>query len=222
MIIANPAAAGKCFFHRCDPVRSASVAFWNPVATSIMYDFAVEFPRGLKYDEFLARHGTDEHRRRWNSVFDRVQLTANQRELLSGFVRPMKVICLAGAWCGDCVNQCPIFERFAQTSPKIDTRYFDRDAHPDLQATLRICGGNRIPMLVFMSEDDQFLGLYGDRTLAKYQQMAVDQLGPACPTGITPPHQALLDATTREWLIEFERIQLMLRLSSRLRQKHSD
>jgi len=101
-------------------------------------------------------------------------------------------------------------------------RYFDRDMHTDLQTAVRICGGKRIPFLVFLSEDDQLLGLYGDRTLAKYRQMAVDQLGPACPSGIEPPHQSLLDATTQEWLNEFERIQLMLRLSSRLRQKHGD
>ena len=100
--------------------------------------------------------------------------------------------------------------------------YFDRDVHSDLTAALQLCGGNRVPVLVFLSEDDQFLGLYGDRTLSKYRQMAVDQLGPSCPTGIHPPHQALLDAVTQEWLNEFERAQLMLRLSSRLRQLHGD
>ena len=194
----------------------------NSAAGCSMYDFAAEFQRGLKYDEFLDRHATDEHRRRWKSVHERVQLTAVQRELLSGFVRQMKVLCVAGAWCGDCVNQCPIFQRFAEISPKIEIRYLDRDAHPDVQAAVRICGGNRVPILVFLSEDGDFLGLYGDRTLAKYQQMAALQLGPACPSGITPPHQSLLDATTQEWLNEFERIQLMLRLSSRLRQKHGD
>jgi len=207
-IIANRQAAGKC------------VSPDNHLTA--MYDFAAEFPRGRKYGEFLARYGTDEHRRRWNGVYERVQLTAPQHQLLAGFTRQMRVLCLAGAWCGDCVNQCPIFQRFADASPTIDVRYFDRDMHTDLQTAVRICGGKRIPFLVFLSEDDQLLGLYGDRTLAKYRQMAVDQLGPACPSGIEPPHQSLLDATTQEWLNEFERIQLMLRLSSRLRQKHGD
>jgi hypothetical protein len=186
-----------------------------------MYNFAAEFPRGLKYGEFLTQYGTDERRRRWSGVYDRVQLTAAQRELLGGFTRAMKVLCVT-SWCGDCVNQCPIFQRFVDVSPAIDVRYFDRDFHTDLQRAVRICAGERIPIVVFLSEDDQFCGIFGDRTLAKYRQMAVDQLGPACPTGIEPPHQSLLDATTQEWLNEFERIQLMLRLSSRLRQKHRD
>jgi hypothetical protein len=202
-----------------------------------MFDFAAKFSEGLNYHDFLARHSTDEHRRRWAAVYERVQLTAQQREELAGFVRQMKVLCVAGAWCGDCVNQCPIFQRFAEAAPKggsagaspsqaashsLDVRYFDRDVHADLQAELRICGGNRVPMVVFLSEDDQFLGLYGDRTLAKYRQLAVDQLGPSCPSGIAPPPQTLLDAVTQEWLNEFERAQLMLRLSSRLRALHGD
>jgi hypothetical protein len=187
-----------------------------------MFNFAAKFSAGLKYADFLAKYGSDEHRRRWAAVQERVQLTPAQRELLGGFVREMKVLCLAGAWCGDCVNQCPIFQRFAQASPKLDIRYFDRDVHADLQTELTLCGGNRVPVLVFLSEDDQFLGMYGDRTLAKYRQMAVDQLGPSCPSGIAPPSQDLLDAVTQDWLDEFQRVQLMLRLSSRLRQKYGD
>lgn len=187
-----------------------------------MFNFVAKFSAGLKYQDFLSSHGTDEHRRRWAAVRERVKLTAAQRDLLGGFVREMKVLCLAGAWCGDCVNQCPIFERFAEASPKLDIRYFDRDVHADMQAELSICGGNRVPVLVFLSEDDNFIGMYGDRTLAKYRQMAVDQLGPSCPTGIAPPKQELLDAVTQDWLNEFERAQLVLRLSGRLRQKHGD
>jgi hypothetical protein len=196
-----------------------------------MFNFRAKFSEGLAYHDFLARHGSDEHRRRWAAVYDRVQLTAQQQQVLSGFVRQMKVLCVAGAWCGDCVNQCPIFQRFAEAtpgggsagaSPSLVMRYFDRDAHADLQTELQLCGGNRVPVVVFLSEDDHFLGLYGDRTLAKYQQMAVDQLGPSCPSGVTPPQQELLNAVTQEWLNEFERIQLMLRLSSRLRSRHGD
>jgi hypothetical protein len=187
-----------------------------------MFDFATKYPQGLTYSDFLATHGSEEHRRRWAGVYDRVQLSADQLQVLTGFKRPLKMLCLAGAWCGDCVNQCPIFQRFAEAASQLEIRYFDRDQHADLQVSLKICGGNRVPVLVFLSEDDQFLGLYGDRTLAKYRQMAVDQLGAACPTGIMPPQQALLDAVVQEWLNEFERVQLLLRLSTRLRQRHGD
>jgi hypothetical protein len=52
--------------------------------------------------------------------------------------------------------------------------------------------------------------------------MAADQLGAACPTGIVPEEQSLLAAVTQDWLNEFERIQLILRTSARLRAVHGD
>jgi hypothetical protein len=185
-------------------------------------DFSAKFAEGLSYRDFLAAHGTPEQRGRWDAVHGRVQLTDAQRELLSGFKRQMKVLCLAGAWCGDCVEQCPIFERFAEAAPTIELRFFDRDAHPDLKSELSICGGARVPVVVFLSEDGHEAARFGDRTLAKYRRMAADQLGAACPTGLVPQPQALLEAVTQDWLDQFERVQLMLRTSPRLRQKHGD
>ena len=185
-------------------------------------DFAAKFEAGLDYSTFLAQFGTDEQRSRWDAVHQQVKLSDAQRELLSGFVREMKVLVTAGAWCGDCVNQCPIFDYFAAVSPKIQIRFFDRDAHQDLSSELSICGGARVPSLVFVSEDGFVCGRAGDRTLAKYRDMAANQLGAACPSGIGGADQTLLDQVTQDWLNEFERIQLMLRLSGRLRTLHGD
>jgi len=77
-------------------------------------------------------------------------------------------------------------------------------------------------VVVFLSEDFFECGRYGDRTLSKYREMASTLLGAACPTGIIKPDSSLLEAVTAEWLAEFERIQLMLRLSQRLRTRHGD
>lgn len=184
-------------------------------------DFAARFETGLSYTDFLNEYGSEDHRSRWAGVHAQVTITAGQQELLESFIREMKVLVVAGTWCGDCVNQCPIFDHFSQINPKIQVRFFDRDAAADLSSELSICGGNRVPSLLFLSEDGFVCGRYGDRTLAKYRDMAATQLGPACPTGIGQP-QSLLDAVTQDWLNEFERIQLMLRLSGRLRTLHGD
>jgi hypothetical protein len=63
---------------------------------------------------------------------------------------------------------------------------------------------------------------YGKRTLSTYRRMAADYLGPACPTGFVPPPADALAAVTAEWLAEFERAQLILRLSPRLRAMDGD
>lgn len=180
------------------------------------------FGEALSYTDFLTKHGTPDQQKRWQAVYDSVALTGDQRELLGGFVREMHVLCVAGAWCGDCVNQCPIMARIAEQNPKIVLRFVDRDAQPGAQDALMMNLGRRVPAVIFLSEDDSECGRYGDRSLATYRQMAADRLGPSCPTGIVPPGPGLLSAVTAEWVGQFERIQLMLRLSKRLREKYGD
>jgi thiol-disulfide isomerase/thioredoxin len=181
-----------------------------------------KYSLGLKYTDFLNKHGTDVHRARWKQLHEQVTLTAAQKALLQSFKRTMPALCLAGAWCGDCVNQCPIFEHFAAATPTIQIRYLDRDLHADVQQVLQVCGGNRVPVVVFFSEDGFEAARCGDRTLAKYRAMMQDQAGPSCPTGITLGSDPLLAHVTHDWLEEFERVQWMLRLSSRLRKIHND
>ncbi len=187
-----------------------------------MLDYAKVFENGLSYSHFLAKYGTAEQQRRWEGLHAQVRLTDSQRQLLGGFKRKMPVIVLAGAWCGDCVNQCPIFDHFAAATSSINLRFYDRDANPELAAELSLCGAARVPAVLFLSEDWFRCGQYGDRTLSKYRQMTADFSGAACPTGIGSPERSLLDNVVQEWLNEFERVQLMLRTSGRLRTFHGD
>jgi Thioredoxin len=176
---------------------------------------------GLPYHDFLQRYGSDGHKERWKQLHAQVALTEAQKSLLKSFTRTMPALCLAGAWCGDCVNQCPIFEHFAAVTPTIQVRYLDRDEHADVQQALQICGGNRVPVVVFLSEDGQEVARYGERTLSKYRALMREQGGPSCPTGITSK-DPLLAQVTQDWLDQFERVQWILRLSPRLRKLHND
>ena len=187
-----------------------------------MLDYAKVFETGLSYADFLAKFGTLEQQRRWEGVHADVRLSEAQRQLLGSFKRQMPVMVLAGTWCGDCVNQCPIFDHFASASNCLDIRYFDRDASPELASDMSVCGAARVPAVLFLSEDGFRCGQFGDRTLSKYRDMASSLDGAACPTGLVPPGRSLLDAVTQDWLNEFERIQLMLRTSGRLRTLHGD
>jgi len=187
-----------------------------------MLDFAAKFQQGLSYEAFLEKYGTEVHRQRWAGLQQQVVLTSAQTALLQSFTRQMKVLCLAGAWCGDCVNQCPIFWHFAQATNTIALRFVDRDADAELAAELSVCGAPRVPAVLFMSEDDTPVGRYGDRTLSQYRKVVADLTGPTCPTGIGGQPQSILDAVTQDWLNEFERIHWLLRTSGRLRKLHND
>jgi thiol-disulfide isomerase/thioredoxin len=185
-------------------------------------ELSSSYAAALPYARYVST-GTAEQQRRWLQVYDSTALTGAQRALVGGFVREMKVLVVSGIWCGDCVQQCPLLERIAEANPtKVDVRLVDRDEHKALSSGLRVNGGDRVPVALFLAEDFELCAAFGDRTLNRYRALAVRQLGAACPTGILAPDAGELAATLQDWLNEFERVQLMLRLSGRLRQKHGD
>ena len=179
------------------------------------------FARGCSYADYLAC-GTDDQRDRWRRVYDTLGLTEDQTQLLGNFTRRMNVLLVSGIWCGDCVVQGPMAARIAEACPQIQLRYIDRDDAPELRDEITLCAGQRVPFAIFMAEDFAFCSLFGDRTLTRYRAIAQQQLGAACSTGLFVPDGRELADTLEDWLNEFERVQLMLRLSTRLRQKHGD
>ncbi len=181
-----------------------------------------KFAAALDYHAYV-RTGTEEQARRWQGAYDAAAVTAPQAELVRGFARRMHVLVVSGIWCGDCVQQVPLLQRIAEANPdRVVLRVVDRDRHPDLSALVRINGGARVPVAVFGSEDFEWCGAYGERTLSRYRAIARRQLGAACDTGLVPPAAAEMADTLQDWLDEVERVQLMLRLSPRLRQRHGD
>jgi thioredoxin-like negative regulator of GroEL len=180
------------------------------------------FSAGMPYQNYV-RTGTEEQQRRWQQVFESTQITAFQHNLIHGFVRKMNVLVVSGIWCGDCVQQCPLLEKIAlANSGKIILRFVDRDQHKNLSSQLKINGGDRVPVVLFLAEDFELCGIFGERTLSRYRALALRQLGAACEIAIAPPDKDELSATLQDWLNEFERIQLMLRISPRLRKLHGD
>jgi len=178
------------------------------------------FARACRYEEYLrsdpARAGG------WETVRERTALTDAQRATLASFTREMKVLVVSGIWCGDCVQQGPLLARIAEACERIDLRWIDRDAEAAFSSTLKICGGGRVPVVVFAAEDFEPCAVIGDRTLARYRGLARRQLGASCelPWAEIPADESA--AVLQEWLNEFERVQWMLRLSPRLRQLHGD
>jgi thiol-disulfide isomerase/thioredoxin len=189
---------------------------------STIAGIAGRFATALPYGSYV-QAGTDEQQRRWRQVHEAARLTETQRQLVAGFEREMKVLVFSGVWCGDCIEQCPLLQRIAEANPaKIALRFIERPRDAELPAELRINAGSRVPMVLFFSEDDEWCATAGDRTIHRYRALAARRLGAHCPTGIVPPEKDELDATLADWLNEFERVQLMLRLTPRLREKHQD
>ncbi|MFW5653069.1 MAG: thioredoxin family protein [Planctomycetota bacterium] len=177
---------------------------------------------GKTYEDYVAT-GNPDQQSSWNKIYNEVTLNDAQENLIRSFTREMHVIGVSGIWCGDCVQQCPLIQRIADANPeKIHLRWLDRDEHKDLAEQVKINEGMRVPTLIFAAEDDAFVSMYGDRTLTRYRAIAARALGASCPLPGAPIPESELAATMQDWLNEFERVQLLLRTSARLRQKHND
>ena len=182
---------------------------------------ATKHQAGLGYRDYLAT-GNDQQRQNWQRIHEQASLSQAQTQLLGSFGRRINVIGLSGIWCGDCVQQCPLIQKIADASDAIDLRWLDRDEHMDLQQKVAINAGHRVPVLLFCAEDYELVGWFGDRTLSRYRALAARQLGGACPLPGAPVDKDEMAATLQDWLDQFERVHLLLRLSGRLRQKHGD
>jgi thiol-disulfide isomerase/thioredoxin len=180
------------------------------------------FDSALAYLAYIAT-GSPHHQESWSLVHARVRLTTQQHALVSSFTRRVNVLTLSGMWCGDCAQQVPMLDHIARANPGVlHTRYLDRDQAKDLAERVRICGGLRVPTVLFMNEDFEFLSLYGDKSLNRLRAIARRSLGAACEVPGAPMEQDEAALTMQDWVEEFERAHLIARLSPRLRERHGD
>lgn len=167
---------------------------------------------------------------RWAKVYHAYSLTDSQRKVLAGFERPMKLLTLAGTWCGDCVTQCPLIERLAEGSDLVEHRLMRiEDAEDDLKQRFQINGGDRVPVMFILSEDYYLASAWGDRTLSRYRMLRnVRRANPDLErkeyyqlVGQESQRADLMVRTADELLAELERMQLLFQLSPRLNELHA-
>jgi thiol-disulfide isomerase/thioredoxin len=184
--------------------------------------FREKFEAGLPYDRYV-QAGRPDQQFNWNRQHGAVSLTPEQKQFLAGFRRRMNVLVTSGLWCGDCAAQVPILAHIARASRVIEVRIVDRDEHSDLSDQIRICGGLRVPTVVFLNEDYEFMAILGDQTLSRLRSRGA-RLGEGASCQLPGARQPgdLLVAMAADWVAEFERVQLLLRLSPKLRDRHRD
>lgn len=185
---------------------------------------AGKFQQGLSYADFVALGEADGHRGPWDQRYEQLVLNDQQAALVGGFTRKMHVLCLTGTWCGDCALQGSAMQRIAEANPDvIDLRFLLRsEEHAELVVNAQINAGFRVPVTWFLAEDFEPVSFFGDRTLSRYRAMARKAIGREVEPTLPPPPADPVREVLREVLDEFERVQLLLRLSGRLRGKHGD
>lgn len=181
----------------------------------------LHFDRAWDYDTYLEQ-SNPEHASRWFENGKRTPaLTEEQRKRLEGYNRELNVLMYAAIWCGDCARQGPMLKKIVDAcGDRVRLRVIERNVSEDLQDELRILGGLRTPVIVFLSEDWWEVDRFGDRTLSVYRSMASREVGRGLDRGVLSSDA--LAAQFEEWVEIFERVLLMLRLSPFLRKRYGD
>ena len=181
-----------------------------------------KFNEAMSYTDYVSLAESLDQRMPWDQRHSQLELTNDQNALISSFEREMNVLCLTGTWCGDCALQGSAMQRIAEANEKIHLRFLQReDEHADLIVKSQINQGFRVPVSWFMAEDFEPVGVFGDRTLSRYRSMARNALGEHANVLAEAPADPVREVLS-EMIDEFERVNLLLRISPRLREKHGD
>jgi thiol-disulfide isomerase/thioredoxin len=179
------------------------------------------FSIAYDYDSFI-NLGKPEEISQWRDRAERTpELTTDQKTRLQNYNRELNVLVYAGTWCGDCSRQAPMLKKIAEAAgSKVNLRFIERETSKELQDELRIVGGLRVPIIVFLTEDFWELGRFGERLLHVYRSKAAREIGRGIDEGVLSPKA--LEKEMSEWVDIFERMLLMVRLSPPLRRRHGD
>jgi thiol-disulfide isomerase/thioredoxin len=179
------------------------------------------FEAGLDLESFI-KSGKPEEVISWRERAERTpELTSEQRARLEDYNRDLNILMYAGTWCGDCSRQAPMLKKMADVAgEKVKLRLIARESSKELQDELRLVGGLRVPVVVFLTEDFWEVGRFGERLLHVYRSKAAREIGRGIDEGVLSPHA--LEKEMSDWIDIFERILIMVRLSPPLRKRHGD
>lgn len=119
-----------------------------------------------------------EYTRLNNIRMDRLDRTAKLEaetiEVLSQLNRPLVLLVLSEAWCGDAANLLPFLNRMVERTDKLQLRILLRDEHPAIMDAFLTRGTRSIPIIIALdAETSDVLGRWGPRP-EPAQQMVYD------------------------------------------------
>lgn len=91
---------------------------------------------------------------RMNALAPTVAVLPELQAALQRLTQPYVWVVITEGWCGDAAQLVPVIEAVAQASGgRLETRYFLRDANPDLIDRYLTNGGRAIPMTAVLRAD---------------------------------------------------------------------
>lgn len=130
--------------------------------------------RGLDFESYLAKADMNAPTMRENfadtRIPDRDRAFFEELSRRLG-ERSVTVLALSESWCGDCVENLPVFAKVASQYPFLDLLIFPRDLNLDIMDEYLTDGKKTIPIFVFFDESGGEFGRFVERPPAAHAFM---------------------------------------------------
>jgi len=119
------------------------------------------FESGLTFADWLGLGVSPDGEQRMKELYGALRLPEDAISSMVAISRPVNVVAIAEAWCGDVVRHTPVLLKLADASDKVGVRFVTREQYPDFFARFLTNGGEAVPKFVFCSEDFVETGNWG-------------------------------------------------------------
>lgn len=136
-------------------------SYWNKALTFESY-LDIVLKKSVSQDETRKKYFLSLNRSRYiidNYIPDATQVKKFQDKKFKG-----KVLIIAEGWCGDCSQSIPVIKKFFGNKNPVKIVF--RDENPKLMQKFLTNGNEAIPIIIFISEENDVISHWGPRTKA--------------------------------------------------------
>ena len=124
--------------------------------------------KGMTYDQWLQTFEKEENKEKMTKHFkDSEFLRDYSNSKLQELNYKQYLLVIVADWCGDCHRGAPILEHIAQSSSHLELRFLKKEDNLDL--LIKVNGGEKIPYVMFYSQDGFFVANWAERSYETYK-----------------------------------------------------
>lgn len=124
----------------------------------------------ITVEEYLSKI-SDEHKIKWEKGFETIKNYKFDEEMLDFLKlpsKPLNVIIFSKEWCPECIIAVAILDKFSKENKSIQIKVIDRDQVPELYSLYMPNDDERVPVILFTSEDYYLVTMWIERPAKKF------------------------------------------------------
>lgn len=128
------------------------------------------YSHGFDYSAYV--DGSERHQERMTQAYEAAEAYVGSLDhaMLELCNTPMKVLCIAESWCGDCGNGVPVIAKLAELMDQWQFTIAKRDDFEEIvDQYYTTAGRKKIPVIVFADLDGEEIGRWVERPAESYK-----------------------------------------------------